>query len=118
MADEKVITAEPRVHIYEIDLIRAITVFSVVSIHSLSYTGFLIKGTQAIEAYNLFGHLLHFNREMFMFVTALVLTFVYFNRSFSTQKFWLKRALFVLIPYILWSIIYDMIDHHELSIHD
>lgn len=104
-----------RTHIYEIDFIRAVTVFSVVAIHSLSYTGFLTTVAKNVILLNLITHLLHFNREMFMFVTGLVLTYVYYSKPFSAKKFWLKRFSLILIPYIIWSIIYVSIYHHNLA---
>jgi poly(3-hydroxybutyrate) depolymerase/surface polysaccharide O-acyltransferase-like enzyme len=111
MDNEKVQTQKKRPHIFEIDLIRAITVFSVVAIHSLSYTTFLTTSTAGRELINLIGHSLHFNREMFMFVTGLVLTYVYYHRPFSAKKFWLKRAFFVVVPYAVWSILYVFLNN-------
>lgn len=111
MDNEEVQTQKKRPHIYEIDLIRAITVFSVVAIHSLSYTGFLTKSQSGQQLLDFIGHSLHFNREMFMFVTGLVLTYVYYHRSFSAKKFWLKRALFVIVPYIIWSLLYVFLNN-------
>lgn len=109
---------ESRPHIYEIDLIRVITVFSVVAVHSLSFTSFLTKDIESAQLLHLIIHMLHFNREMFMFVTGLVLTYVYFHRNFSAKKFWLKRTLFVFIPYVLWSFIYTRINNPHLGTND
>jgi poly(3-hydroxybutyrate) depolymerase/surface polysaccharide O-acyltransferase-like enzyme len=116
MEKSPVTQVQKRIHIYEIDLIRAITVFSVVAIHTLAYTNTLFKSKTAFDWINIFGHMLHYNREMFVFVTGLVLTYVYFNKPFSAKKFWLKRFTFVLIPYILWSIFYVIINHPDQSI--
>lgn len=111
MDEKKSLGSHTREYLHEIDLIRAITVFSVVSIHSLSYTSFLISKPQQVHFLNLVIHLLHFNREMFMFVTGLVLTYVYFSRPFSAKRFWFRRALFVLIPYLLWTLIYVILNN-------
>jgi|GEM_PF-1018169 len=105
-------------HIFEIDLLRAITVFSVVAIHSLSYTNYLTTGLAATQLINLIGHALHFNREMFMFITGLVLTYVYYHRQFSTKAFWLKRVSLIFIPYVVWTIIYVFINVHSGSFLD
>lgn len=105
-------------HIYEIDLIRAITVFSVVAIHTLSYTNTLITDQAGFALANFIGHALHYNREMFMFVSGLVLTYVYFRKPLSKKSFWLKRFSVVLIPYILWTIIYVVINHPGISFLD
>lgn len=103
---------EKKAHIYEVDFLRAITVFSVVTIHSISTTTFFYaKSHNATNIINLIIHLLHYNREMFVFVTGFVLTYVYFNRQLSAKKFWLKRLLLIVIPYIVWSIIYIEVDH-------
>lgn len=105
-------SSQKRAHIYEIDLLRTITVISVVANHSLSYTNFLITNTVGVQLVNLISHALHYNREAFMFITGFVLTFVYNNRPFSVKSFWLKRFSLVFIPYVLWSIIYVMINNH------
>lgn len=104
-----------RKHIFEIDLIRAITVFSVVAIHSLAYTKNLTP-EPLLPIYNLIGHALHYNREIFIFVTGLVLTYVYMNRRYSKKQFWLKRAGLVVIPYVVWSIIYVILNHQNMSV--
>lgn len=106
-------SSQKRTHIYEIDLIRAITVFTVVVNHSLSYTNFLITNPAAVQLVNLIIHTLHYNREMFMFITGLVLTYVYYHRPFSVKSFWLTRFSLVFIPYVLWSIIYVVINNHS-----
>ena len=111
--DKKTGTRKP--HIFEIDLIRAITVFTVVAVHSLSYTTYLTTKTAALELLNLIGHSLHYNRETFMFVTGLVLTYVYYHREFSVKKFWMKRTLLVFIPYVLWTIIYTLINNASMT---
>ncbi len=105
-----------RAHIFEIDLIRAVTVFSVVALHCLASTQFLVPAVSSLYLVNLFIHLLHYNREMFMFVTGLVLTYAYFGKPFSAKKFWLRRALLILVPYLFWSIIYVKINNHTLGL--
>ncbi|HSX09149.1 MAG TPA: acyltransferase [Candidatus Saccharimonadales bacterium] len=103
---------EKKAHIYEIDFLRAITVFSVVIIHTFASCAFLYsRSTFGTDAIALFIHLLHYNREIFVFVTGLVLTYVYYHRAFSPFKFWSKRLLFIFIPYILWSLIYVWINN-------
>lgn len=102
-------------HIYEIDLLRAIVVFSVVANHSLSYTNYQITSITGIQFVNFISHALHYNREAFMFITGLVLTYVYYHRKFSVKSFWIKRVSLVLIPYILWSVIYVVLNNPGIS---
>lgn len=107
--------SEKRAHIYEIDLIRTITVFSVVANHSLSYTNILFTSPPAVQMINLLSHALHYNREAFMFITGLVLTYVYYHKQFSVKSFWLKRFSLVFIPYALWSVIYVLLNNPGLT---
>lgn len=110
--------SQKRAHIYEIDLIRSVTVISVVANHSLSYTNYLITNPTGVQFVNLLSHALHYNREAFMFITGLVLTYVYFYKSFSMKAFWLLRFSLVFIPYVLWSIIYVFFNNPSLNFID
>lgn len=107
---------EKKSHIYEIDFLRAFTVFSVVTVHTFAELAYLYQysntGTDILATVI---HTLHFNREIFIFITGLVLTYVYFNKSFSKKKFYLKRFLFIFIPYILWSLIYIQLTYHTFT---
>ena len=100
-----------KVHIYEIDFVRAITAFCVVGVHAVALTIFLNTAASGIEFQNLIAHSLHFTREMFMFVTAFVLVFVYYHKKISPAVFWLKRGLIVLIPYIFWTLFYVYVNN-------
>ena len=113
----KNIETTKRAHIYEIDLIRVITVFSVVTVHSLSTSSFLVTDPKiSLQILNFIIHLFHYSRQIFMFVTGLVLTYSYLNRQFSTLKFWLRRLLLVFIPYVLWTLIYTKLDNNTSNI--
>ncbi len=116
MTQEEGVPVPVRSHIYEIDLIRTITVFSVVILHALASSQFLLTDQPSLYLMNLVIHIIHYNREMFMFLTGLVLTYVYFGRPFSAKKFWVKRTLLIFIPYLLWSVIYVKINNHTLDL--
>lgn len=109
-------TSQKPTHIYEIDFLRAVTVFSVVTIHSVSATLFIYSyDARATFITNFIIHVLHYNREMFIFVTGLVLTYVYYYRNYSVKKFWFKRVLLIFIPYVAWSLIYIKIKNPTLN---
>ena len=100
---------EKKAHIFEIDFLRAVTVFSVVTIHTFSSCTYLLANSKTgTKLINLFVHSLHYNREIFIFVTGLVLTYVYYHRTFSTKKFLLRRFLLIFIPYALWTLLYEL----------
>lgn len=94
-------------YIHEVDFMRALTAFTVVAIHSLSYTGFLITSYSAGVFAALIGHYLHYNRELFMFISGVVLTYRYYEtKRFPVRNFWRSRFMSIFIPYVVWSIAY------------
>jgi len=57
----------------------------------------------------------HLTREVFMFITALALAYVYFGRPFSGKRFWAKRSIGILVPYCIWSIAYTWVNTSQHS---
>lgn len=53
---------------------------------------------------------LHFTREVFIFVTAFALVYVYGSKGVSPLSFWKKRALGVVLPYAIWSVVYVLVN--------
>ena len=95
-------SAKPqRRHISELDLLRALTVLGVISVHTIWFTN-----TSTNLSANLGMDMLHYTRNVFMFMTAFVLFYVYYRRSYPLSSFWAKRFKLVGIPYVLWSMYY------------
>ena len=82
-------------------MLRALTVLGVISVHSIWFTN-----TATNLSANLGMDLLHYTRNVFMFMTAFVLFYVYYRRSYPLSSFWAKRFKLVGIPYVLWSMYY------------
>ncbi|MEO8973127.1 MAG: acyltransferase [Ktedonobacteraceae bacterium] len=97
---------QSRPHIYELDPLRATTAIVVVLVHVLAFTVYLNHTTTGIEIQNAVVIAVHYTREMFMFVTAFALVYVYYGKPFSTSRFYKKRALGVLLPYCIWTLVY------------
>jgi surface polysaccharide O-acyltransferase-like enzyme len=95
-----------RPHIYELDPLRACTAFSVVAVHVLAFTVFLNHTEIAFQIQNAVVVTFHFTREVFLFVTAFALVYVYNGRALSFTQFWKKRSIGTLLPYVVWSIVY------------
>lgn len=95
-----------RPHIYELDPMRACTAFSVVAVHVLAFTMFLNQTGLGVEIQNAVVVTFHFTREVFLFVTAFALVYVYYDKAFPLKQFWKKRGIGVLFPYVVWSIVY------------
>ncbi len=94
-------------HLYEVDLMRAFIILGVVCVHVIAfYDLFAVPysiGNGANEAALV---ALHFTRESFMFITGLVLFITYYRRPFRAVDFWKKRFKLIVVPYIVFTLIY------------
>src|SRR5438105_2009248 len=106
---------QARPYIYELDLMRPVTAVTVIAVHVLAFTLFLNKTTAGMQVQYGIITSVHLTREVFMFITALALTYVYFGRPFSGKRFWAKRSIGVLVPYCIWSIAYTWVNTSQHS---
>ncbi|HEX3513733.1 MAG TPA: acyltransferase family protein [Trebonia sp.] len=100
-------TAAPRSrpHIIAFDMIRLVIMVFVVSVHTLAFAGGRV--TMSIGAVTT---IFHTSRELFLLLTALVLTYNYGQRPVKAGRFWRRRFWLVLPAYITWSAIYYAAD--------
>ena len=54
--------------------------------------------------------LLHVTREVFVLLSAFVLTYSYRERGLERRRFWRRRYPLVVIPYIAWTAVYAVAD--------
>jgi poly(3-hydroxybutyrate) depolymerase/peptidoglycan/LPS O-acetylase OafA/YrhL len=94
-----------RPHIVAFDLIRLIIMVFVVSVHTLSFAGGRV--TMSIGAVTT---VFHTSRELFLLLTALVLTYNYGHRPLRAGRFWRRRFWLVVPAYVTWSAIYYAAD--------
>jgi hypothetical protein len=94
-------------HVYEVDVIRAVTALCVIGVHVVAFA--LLGTTGPVGEFVQYGvkSSLHFTREIFLSISAFVLVMVYGKRTLSAKTFWKKRGIGVLFPYIAWSFIYE-----------
>jgi membrane-bound acyltransferase YfiQ involved in biofilm formation len=105
---KKVVTEKKirRPYIYELDLFRSLTMLTVILVHVLAATAYLYPTLFDNQVQNAFIDALHSNRFVFMYVSAFALVYVYHGKPFSAINFWKKRSLGILVPYIIWSMLY------------
>lgn len=108
MAEHAAQTVARRGRLYEIDAIRAVTAICVVGVHAVTFTVILTHTNAGQLAQNAVVSALHFTREIFIAITAFVMVYGYVNRPFHAKTFWRKRGLGVLLPYVLWSLFYEV----------
>jgi probable poly-beta-1,6-N-acetyl-D-glucosamine export protein len=106
---------QARPYIDELDPLRAVTAVTVIAVHTLSGTMTLNQTQTGMLVQNGLITSVHFTREVFMFVTALALTYAYYGRPFKASRFWAKRSIGVLLPYCIWSIAYTWTDTSQHS---
>jgi surface polysaccharide O-acyltransferase-like enzyme len=106
---------QTRPYIYELDPLRAVTALTVIAVHVLAFTQYLNQTQTGLQVQNGLITSVHFTREVFMFITALALAYVYYARPFDTSRFWAKRSIGVLLPYCLWSIAYTWVNTSQHS---
>src|SRR3989475_9590967 len=106
---------QTRPYIYELDLLRAVTAVTVVAVHVLSGTTMLNHTQAGLQVQNGIFISVSVTRDVFMFITALALAYVYFGRPFSGKRFWAKRSIGILVPYCIWSIAYTWVNTSQHS---
>ncbi len=105
-------------HRYEADIMRGIIVLSVVAMHTVGTITYI----DTTEFYSVFQYailiLLRYNRQAFIFITAFVLVYVYNRPDLNWVEFWKKRTIGIIIPYVIWSIIYVAINVKNPSLYN
>jgi len=93
-------------HIVAFDMIRLVIMVFVVGVHTLALVGGRV--TVALGAVTT---VFHTSRELFLMLTALVLTYNYGRRGhLAWVRFWRRRYWLVLPAYLTWSAIYYAAD--------
>ncbi|WP_166463060.1 acyltransferase [Amycolatopsis acidicola] len=90
-----------REHLYYVDLVRVLTVGLVIGMHVLALAP--VAPTAGIGALII---VFHVSREVFFVLTAFVLTYSTKGKKMRWPKFWRRRYLFVVVPYVTWTVLY------------
>lgn len=88
-------------HLHYVDLIRVLTVGLVIGTHVLALAP--VPPSVLIGA---LGQVFHVSREVFFLLTAFVLTYSTGRKKVRWPKFWRRRYLFVVVPYLAWTVLY------------
>lgn len=109
-----------RPHLHSIDVMRILAVTGVIAVHSIT-----LVDTTANVAAGTALMVLHTSRAIFFALMALVLAYNYPDglmqpgrRWSSLGRFWRRRYLLVVVPYVVWTVIYfiaDAVPMHPLS---
>ncbi|MEQ8235481.1 MAG: acyltransferase [Syntrophomonadaceae bacterium] len=94
----------------ELDLIRGGTALAVIAIH-------VTAGYMDLRLGYLWNHLVRFAVPLFVIMSGLVLYWQDIgNKPRTTWDFYAKRLQKLLIPYVIWTLIYTILSQHMLRL--
>ena len=99
-----------RKHLDEIQFARAIAIFAVLAVHASSTgVGFTEHSSPAFSIYTFFNYAGKLGTPTFIFLSSFILFYTYYPRKLTLdlfKKFYKKRMLYILVPYLVFSIFY------------
>lgn len=98
----------------EIPLVRAIAIVGVLCVHSTSNATVEMTNSGIYWLYNFINIMAKFGTPTFIFLSSFVLFYNYMNRPIGAgmlKSFYRKRAVGILIPYLVFSILYSIATH-------
>ncbi|MGB2512525.1 acyltransferase family protein [Leuconostoc suionicum] len=102
-----------RVYLFEVDFFRIVFILGVLANHTTTLITHKMASNSIPYEILMATHIsLHFTRMGFMFVTGLVLFMNNYFKPISVFKFWKKRYLGVLVPYLSWTAILTATEGH------
>lgn len=99
-----------RKHLDEIQYARAIAIFAVLAVHASSTgVGYTEHSSPAFSFYTFLNYAGKLGTPTFIFLSSFILFYTYYHRDLTIglfKKFYKKRLLFILVPYLVFSIFY------------
>lgn len=105
---------QKREMIPELQIVRAIAILGVLSVHSTSFATLDMVNSNYFFLYNFFNIFMKFGTTTFIFLSSFVLFYNYYTRPLDMKlitSFYKKRALYIIIPYLVFSVFYFAILH-------
>lgn len=98
-----------REHIPELNLVRAIAILGVLSVHATSTATALMKESAYFYFYNFVNTFMRFGTPTFILLSSFVLFYSYYNRPLDRKliaSFYKRRLLYIILPYVIFSVVY------------
>ncbi len=90
----------------EIYVLRAIACLSVIMVHISAEAVVSLRESYLLMGFTLLNRAMKFTTPAFIFISGLILFYVYKDRDFKYMTFIKKRLSTILIPYFIWTVIY------------
>lgn len=108
-----------RKYLNEVQYARALALFGVFAVHSSSTgVGGSDPSSLSFALYNFFNIAGKLGTPTFIFLSSFILFYTYYHRELTMnlfQKFYKKRLLYILVPYIVFSVFYYVL---KLNLYD
>lgn len=104
-----------RHHIPQLTLARAIAITCVIIVHAFSEGVAAMMGTSLFWPYHGVNILFSVGTTTFIMLMAWVMFYSYYKRPFSKElvlNFYRKRLLYILVPYVAFSVVYFVLHHY------
>ncbi|RXZ83327.1 acyltransferase [Paenibacillaceae bacterium] len=109
------VSVQKKEKIPELQIVRAMAIIGVLSVHSTSYATVNMTDSSYYFIYNFFNIFMKFGTPTFIFLSSFVLFYNYYSRPLDAKlfgNFYKKRLLYILIPYLLFSVFYFALMHY------
>ncbi len=97
-------------YIREVDIIRAIAIIGVLIVHATALTVVTLNPQSSLYGlYDFLNIAFKYGTPTFIFLSSFVLFRSYIHRSLApalVKRFYLRRLVYIVLPYLLFSIIY------------
>ncbi|OUM95732.1 MAG: acyltransferase [Thermobacillus sp. ZCTH02-B1] len=106
---------KPKERIDEINLVRAFAIIGVLMVHSTSFAVTETLGSSLYPLYNFANIFFKFGTPTFILLSSLVLFYTYYDRPADRSLFlgfYKKRLMYILLPYLIFSIGYYALRHY------
>jgi len=98
-----------RALIPELQIVRALAIIGVISVHASASATITMKESAYFYFYNFANIFMKFGTPTFILLSSFVLFYSYYNRPLTAGligSFYKKRLLYIIIPYIVFSVFY------------
>ncbi|MCG7409639.1 acyltransferase [Paenibacillus sp. ACRRX] len=98
----------------EVQLVRAMAIIGVLSVHSTSFATLAMKDSNFYLLYNFFNVFMKIGTPTFLFLSSFVLFYSYSQRTLDKaliKSFYARRLKYIIVPYALFSVFYFVLVH-------
>jgi peptidoglycan/LPS O-acetylase OafA/YrhL len=107
---------EHRAKLTEIDIVRGIAIIGVIMVHSTSSAIANMMGDNLYGVYNFLNIFFKIGTTSFIFLSSFVLFYNYYPKPLTIArftKFYRNRLLYIIVPYLLFSTIYFLLQWQQ-----